>query len=313
MSRSVRFVTEEEEIPVTTTEDEDVAFQYFRPVAEHVLTPVASQLEIQQMEAEAILGSPAFTDRTTSVSFVETLLLRLLDDLNSGRLTNEEIMKLASYSMDILQTREADAQKQAVIMEAFEGDMEGPFIVSSSSSILAKQMVDFTLGKILDDIKSGKIVPADMAGLTATVLGEPSGEAVEGLSETELDDFIDETIQVCVSRAQDSREDSPVCDALLDDFMDTTLKRAQDSREDSPVCDALLDDFMDTTLKRAQDSREDSPVCDALLDDFMETTLKRAQDSREDSPVCDALLDDFMVTTLKNLIHDLEQEVLKKA
>ena len=253
MSRSVRFVTEEEEIPVSVVEDEEDGYQYYRPVAEHVLTPVASQLEIQQMEAEAILGSPAFTDKTTSVSFVETLLLRLLDDLNSGRLTNDEIMKLASYSMDILQTREADAQKQAVIMEAFEGDMEGPFIVSSSSSIIAKQMVDFTLGKILDDIKSGKIVPADMAGLTATVLGEPSSEAEEGLSETELDDFIDETIQVCVSRAQDSREDSPVCDALLDDFMVTTLKNLIHDLEQEVLTKAQIESLATTVKEEAKD------------------------------------------------------------
>ena len=345
----MRFVAEEEEIPVSTVGDETSENKYepYRPVAEHILTPVPSQLEIQQMEAEAIFGSPMFSTQTTSVSFVETLLLRLLDDLNSNRLDNDEILKLASYCMDVLQTKELEGQRQAAIMEAAEEDMEGPYAAASTSSILAKQMVDFTLGKILSEIKSGKVMDGDMAALTATVLGAPSTDSLSGI---ELDDYIHETMQKCVASAQDDRENTPICDALLDNFVALTLQnasQAEESRSQSSVCDAMLDEYMDTTLRaasRAEHSGATSPVCDALIDDLIGTTLRsasrgqgsgtvspvgnalltefvqttlrtasRAEESGRQSPVCDALLDDFMVLTLKKLIQDLEEEVLSKA
>ena len=302
----MRFVAEEEEIPVSTVADEDAEKEYhfFRPVSEHIVTPVASQLQIQQMEAEAILGSPIFTEKTTSVSFVETLLLRLLDDLNSNRLNNEEILKLASYCMDVLQTKDLEAQRYAIIMEAAEEDIEGPYVVASSSSILAKQMVDFTLGKILDEIKSGKVSDGDMAALTATVLGAPS---VDSLSGSEMDEFIEETIQTCMSGAQDSRETSLVCDALLDEYVATALKYASHPEEDrvkSPVGDAILDEFMETTLRtvRTEGSRAASPVCDALIDELVDTTLRTAsktEGSRPSSPVGDALLNEYVEATLR--------------
>ena len=224
ISRSVRFDVSKEEIPVVSVDEENGdAYQPYRPTAEHVVTPVPSQLEIQKMEAEAILGSPELADKTSSVSFVETLLLRLLDDLNSNRLTNDEIMKLASYSMEVLQNREAEAQKDRTILET-EEESDETYLVASSSSIMAKKMVDFTLSKIIHEVKSGRIPEGDIAALTGKVLGFGSDEEDEEIPESDLDEYIDETIQTCVSSMQDRNSNSPVCDALLDDFMVNTLQ-----------------------------------------------------------------------------------------
>ena len=199
----------------------------FRPIAEHILTPCASQLEVQKLEAEAIFGSPEFADKTSSVSFVETLLLRLLDDLNTGRLRKEDIMKLASYSMEIIQSTESEHLKDTTILEEIE--TEGPVVTSSSSSLIAKRLVDFTLARILSDIQSGNVHYDDLASLTVS-LADITGGGDEGsislsISDSDIDDYIDETIKAATSSAMDPREDTPVCEALLDNFMVNTLKR----------------------------------------------------------------------------------------
>ncbi|XP_045175932.2 uncharacterized protein LOC123536657 [Mercenaria mercenaria] len=225
-SKSVRFSSDEEEIRAASSDSLTNESVRLKPVSEHILTPCASQLELTKLEAEAILGSPEIADNISSVSFVETLLLRLLDDLSSGRLSKDDIMKLASYSMDIIQS--AEAEKSDVIMEEpEESEGEGPYLASSSSSTIARKMVDFTLGKILKDIKNGNVHHDDLASLTMSfldnVVSSESSESVS-ISETELEAYIEETIKRATSSAMDPREDSPVCEALLDDFMVMTLK-----------------------------------------------------------------------------------------
>lgn len=245
-SRSVRFSNEEEEISPKVPEveihflDQVNDSMQFKPVAEHILTPCASQLEIQKLEAEAILGSPEVGDKTNSVSFVETLLLRLLDDLNSGRLSKEDIMKLATYSMDIIQSTEAETLKDDVIAE--ETDGEGPYLATSSSSVIAMKMVDFTLGKILSDIEQGNVHHDDLASLTVSLLESSDiGESSASLSvsDADLDAYIEDTIRAASASAMDPREDSPICDALLDEFMITTLKN-------------LINDLDDEVLTKGQ-------------------------------------------------------------
>lgn len=227
-SKSVRFSSDEAEIKTDHSSSSE-AICYLKPVTEHVLTPVASQLEIAKLEAEAILGSPELSDKTSSVTFVETLLLRLLDDLNSGKLSKDEIMKLASYSMDIIQSAETDNNQDDVIVEVpEEAETEGPYLAASSSSVIAKKMVDFTLSKILSDVQTGSVHPEDIASLTVSLMdnvaGCDSGEAVSD-SDSALEAYIDSTLQRASSTAKDKREDSPVCDAMLDDFMVSTLKK----------------------------------------------------------------------------------------
>ena len=217
------------------------------------------------MEAEAILGSPEFTDKQTSVSFVETLLLRLLDDLNSNRLTNDEIMKLASYSMEVLQNRELEAQKDRMIMES-EEEFDEPWAVASSSSIMAKKMVDFTLGKIVHEIKSGRIPEGDMAALTGRVLGFGADEEEEDIPESELDEFIDETMQTCVSGMHDRNLNSPVCDALLDDFMVNTLQNLIKDLEN----EVLTKDQIQSLAKTVKDEAKDLITTDSELLDVQD-------------------------------------------
>ncbi|XP_060561980.1 uncharacterized protein LOC132721660 [Ruditapes philippinarum] len=233
-SKSVRFSADEEEIKaslesihIDSSADSltDGTFK-LKPVSEHILTPCASQLELKKLEAEAILGSPELADKTGSISFVETLLLRLLDDLNSGRLSKEEIMKLASYSMDIIQS--AETEKSDAIMEVpEESESDGPYLASSSSSIIAKKMIDFTLSKILTDIQRGNVHHDDLASLAVSLLDnvvESESSANVSVSEEDLDGYIEETIQRAATSDMDPREDSLVCETLLDDFMVVTLK-----------------------------------------------------------------------------------------
>lgn len=235
-SKSVRFSSDEEEIKtdlplvnaVSSVESLTKEPVRLKPVSEHVLTPCASQLEIAKLEAEAILGSPEIADKITPVSFVETLLLRLLDDLNCGRLNQDDIMKLASYSMEIIQSVETDTEKGDVIAEAPEdSEAEGTYLAASSSSIIARKMVDFTLDKILRDIQNGNVPFDDLASLTVSFMDSlvcAESDTSVSVSEAELDTFIDETIKRATSMAMDQRADSPVCDAMLDDFMVHTLK-----------------------------------------------------------------------------------------
>ncbi|KAL4224670.1 Fibrous sheath-interacting protein [Mactra antiquata] len=234
-SKSVRFSAEEAEEIKAELSSSSASLIHLKPVAEHVLTPVASQLEIAKLEAEAILGSPEVSDKTSSVTFVETLLLRLLDDLNSGKLSKDEIMKLASYSMDIIQAVEIENQSDHVIIEESDDtDAEGPYLAASSSSVIAKKMVDFTLSKILSEVKSGSVHHEDIASLTVSLMDNIAGVETDEMIESDsaLDAYIDSAVKIATSTAADPREDSPVCDALLDNFMVTTLRKLIHDLED---------------------------------------------------------------------------------
>ena len=181
----------------------------YKPVSLHVLTPCASAVDVAPLEDDAT------ADSVPQASFVETLLLRLLDDLNSGRLCNDDIMKLASYSMDII----ASSEQQA---SGADADLH---LTSSSSSMVATKMVDFTLSKILDGIQSGDVHHEELASLTVTFINNLSGTSsgTRVTSDTELDEYIDGAIREALSTAMDSRAGTPAYDAMLE-FMLTSLE-----------------------------------------------------------------------------------------
>lgn len=229
ISKSVRFGSEEDEVKIDNMLssidcyiEEDVQF---KPVSSHLVTPCASTIDVEQFETEAAHG---LSDKTSSASFVETLLLRLLNDLNSGRLGNDDIMKLSSYAMEIIQSSGVDGSKDDAIAEVpRENDDEGLYLASSSSSIIAKHMVDFTLSKILSDIKNGNIHHEDLASLTLYFLDSIASDESSVsicLSEIDLNSYIADAIYRATSSALEPRDDSPVCEALLDNFMVVTLK-----------------------------------------------------------------------------------------
>lgn len=207
-SRSVRFSQDEEEITTEIIQDSDQSQDIYRPVTEHVLTPCHSESD--------------FTHPVSS--FMETLLLRLLDDLNCGRLSNDDVMKLASYSMEAIQGAAEVAGKKMATEQSVLEDDDDFYIVDSSSSILASKMVDFTLDRILSDIKAGKVHHDDLASLTISLLDNVSKSSSISLPDSELDEFVEETLRVAKKSAMDPRDDTPVCDAMVDDFTVQTLQ-----------------------------------------------------------------------------------------
>lgn len=204
----MRFSQEEEEIKTEILQDSDQSQDIYRPVTEHVLTPCHSESD--------------FTHPVSS--FMETLLLRLLDDLNCGRLSNDDVMKLASYSMEAIQGAAEVAGKKRATKQSVLEDDDGFYIVDSSSSILASKMVDFTLDRILNDIKAGKVHHDDLASLTISLLDNVSKSSSVSLPDSELNEFVEETLRVAAKSAMDPRDDTPVCDAIVDDFTVQTLQ-----------------------------------------------------------------------------------------
>lgn len=174
----------------------------YLPVSEHELTPCASR---------ALLNRKG--------SFTEALLLRLLEDLTNGRLSREDIMTLAAYSSDAIQSAAAIAGKVINYPELSNGD-----VAVSSSSVVAAKMVDFTLSKILSDIQAGKISQDDIISLTLSMIDNVSGTVSSGtLHTSDLEDFVGDTLDAITPTTLDCREDTPVCDELLDEFVIKTL------------------------------------------------------------------------------------------
>ena len=211
-SKSVRFSTDDEEIKrenQSLASSERVVTSY-KPVEEHSLTPCPSNIEM--------------TYKAPPGSFAETLLLRLLDDINRGRLSHADLLTLASYSMDVIQsavhlTSLAGPESDMVVGE------EAQCLVDSSSSLLASKMVDFTLDKILGDIRSGHVHQDDLASLTLSLLDNVSGTMSRSsvtLPYTDGDDLAEDSTRVNTVIGQ--RDISPVSDSILDEFVINTLQ-----------------------------------------------------------------------------------------
>ncbi|KAK3583295.1 hypothetical protein CHS0354_011185 [Potamilus streckersoni] len=258
-----------------------------RPVSEHVLTPCASQLEIQKLEAEAILGSPLFEAEFTSARFVEALLLRLLNDLDNKRLSNDEIMKLASYSLDIIQTAESRKGKDLdVVTERDESSKEN--LISTSSSFIANEMVKFTLEKILEEFKSGIVEQEDVVALTISALemrkktGVSRECALTPLSETELKQFIEETSRSM--SAVDEEDISPVCsDVVLDNFILEMLKNLIKDLEEETLTKEQMQTLAKSIKEETMDIVSDKDVQD--LHSVLQTVLQRLQNGELETQI----------------------------
>ena len=88
------------------------------------------------------------------MKLVENLVNRLLDDLNRGRLTEEEVRQLSGYAMDIVYNR-----------------IKG-LGVGYEISRIAENVVDFTLDKILHDLRSGALPHEEVTEMAAALVGK---------------------------------------------------------------------------------------------------------------------------------------------
>ncbi|KAL3842348.1 hypothetical protein ACJMK2_020374, partial [Sinanodonta woodiana] len=281
-SPSVRFREMTEEIMVPTPEycEQDFILTR-RPVSEHVLTPCASQLQIQKLEAEAILGSPLFEAEFTSARFVEALLLRLLNDIDNKRLSNDEIMKLASYSLEIIQTAEGRTCKDLdTVMEGDESSEE--HMISTSSSFIANEMVKFTLEKMLEEFKSGIVEQEDVVALTISALEirkkmeqiVSSECASTPGSETEFKEYVNETSRSMSAR--DEEDISPVCsDVVLDNFILEMLKNLIKDLEEETLTKEQMQTLAKSIKEETMDIVSDKDVQD--LHSVLQTVLQRLQ------------------------------------
>lgn len=133
-----------------------------------------------------------FVDRATlsESNLVEALLRRLLDDLNAGRIAREDLVKLATYSMEILSARDNMESPEPIDRAS---DIS---LVGSQASSTADDFVRFTLSKILDNIKSGDLTQSEIMGLTMSTLGakvkhdEPSDESISSFVVTTLSTIV---------------------------------------------------------------------------------------------------------------------------
>lgn len=244
-SKSVRFNQEDEEIRPDTcsvSTVEQVVVQY-KPVAEHTLTPCASLAEVISKEPPT--------------SFTETLLLRLLDDLNRGHLSHDDLMTLASYSMDVIQSAATLIGKTSKSVKE-DSDQH---LVDSSSSMLASRLVDFTLGKILQSIRSGDVHHDDLASLTLSLLDNASGTVSKSsvtLPHLHLDDLVEDVPKVGMTSAIDDRDISPVSDSLLDEFVITTLQDLLHDLKNERIAFEQMKTFATCVSKQAENLASES-------------------------------------------------------
>lgn len=114
-----------------------------RPVSDHVLTPISTP---------CVIGKVISTEKCSEMKLVESLLNRLLDDLNRGRLTEEEVNLLTGYAMDVVYNR-----------------IKGVG-VSYDMGKIAESVVEFTLEKILNDIRSDNVPHEEVTEMAALMI-----------------------------------------------------------------------------------------------------------------------------------------------
>ncbi|XP_067655975.1 fap1 adhesin-like [Haliotis asinina] len=214
--RSVRFSFDESIIPAPMDSlDVMGAGSGLKPVSEHMLTPVPSPLPGDPLTSEFEFDTkePSMPTKQET-GFVESLLLRLLDDLNNSRIKRDDLVKLTGYCMEILRIKHVSGKN-------------ADDVLSSPSDHVADDLVRFTLSKILDDIRSGSVSQEDLTAITQSIVKEAQSdaEAVGDISEQALDRLISRTLSSAAEEAFD--EDDHISDSALEDFVTTTLSRVK--------------------------------------------------------------------------------------
>ncbi|ESO95470.1 hypothetical protein LOTGIDRAFT_232101 [Lottia gigantea] len=182
--RSVRFHNDEHIIPnllsgSTLTPGSSNAL---KPVSEHVLTPVPSPIPPELLHRDSITEEPA-----KGVTLVETLLLRLLDDLNNQRLSRPDLETLTSYCLQVLRTHDLTSK-----IEEFQEQHE---LKRTTSSEVASELVQFTLDKMLDDVKSGSVNDNDLTTITLALVRQRNQISPNMCLENDIRDHILETLE----------------------------------------------------------------------------------------------------------------------
>lgn len=195
---------------ISTSANLGDAFSDLKPVSAHQLTPGPSPYNIPSVAKED-------ANDETEVKIVENLLNRLLDDLNSGRLSHEHLIRLSTYCVEIL--GDFDRVKN-------EG-VKGSDSSATDDSDAADDLVKFTICRILDDIKSGTISSEDLTDLTLSIINASKRSEDDISTEEGIEQFIDDTI-CSIVKDGDVREESPVNECMLEDFVVNTIQTVAD-------------------------------------------------------------------------------------
>ncbi|XP_069133812.1 uncharacterized protein [Argopecten irradians] len=218
---------------ITTYPRPSVDVNNLRPVQEHVLTPVASTNVITPS-----LGGNEDSDH----EIVAKILNRLLVDLNDKKLSKEDLVKLTSYSLQILSSTDQPSDELAELEtgEVYE-------------SAVADDLVHFTISKIVDEVKSGQVSSEDLTGLALSAwdMGYPSTE--DGI----VDTLIDDTIQQIMSDKSFDRVSS-VHDFMLDEFIVKTLNEVSNDLQSGDLPMGVISQI----LEQMSEVVDDLPVGD---------------------------------------------------
>ncbi|XP_062603625.1 uncharacterized protein LOC134265435 [Saccostrea cucullata] len=216
-----------------------------RPVSEHVLTPIPSPFLVKRF---------AMTEKSSEMKLVENLLNRLLDDLNRGRLTEEEISQLSRYAMNVVSCQ----------------------LHAEESEWIAEDVVEFTLNKVRHDIKTGALPYEEVTEMAAILVGRKKDDSFSDISissdDEHLQKFIDDTIESIV-KDPDLGRDSPIHDAMLDEWIINTLKEITDDIDQGRLSKGMVAEMV-SMMTREDVERNDiqtlalRPFFEKIIDDL---------------------------------------------
>ncbi|OWF43217.1 hypothetical protein KP79_PYT18831 [Mizuhopecten yessoensis] len=150
-------------------------------------------------------------DETADQVIVEKILNRLLTDLNDKKLSQDDLVKLTSYSLQILSSRQSFSPEDDDLSELETGEVY--------ETAVADDLVHFTISKIVDEVKSGQVSREELTGLALSAWDMDSQSSTE---DGVVDTLIEDTIQHIISDKSFDRTSS-VHDFMLDEFIVKTL------------------------------------------------------------------------------------------
>ncbi|XP_033752361.1 uncharacterized protein LOC117336092 isoform X2 [Pecten maximus] len=222
---------------ITTYPRPSVDADNLRPVEEHVLTPVPSTNLISPS-----LGGNEDSDHV----IVAKILNRLLVDLNDKKLSKEELVKLTSYSLQILSSTDQSSPNDD-LAELETGELY--------ESAVADDLVHFTISKIADEVKSGQVSSEELTGLALSAWDMCYPSSTE---DGVVDTLIDDTIQQIISDKSFDRISS-VHDFMLDEFIVKTLNEVSNDLQSGNLPMGVISQI----LEQMSEVVDDIPVGDA--------------------------------------------------
>ena len=300
-----------------------------KPVAEHHVTPVPSPVPYEMADEpfrfineddddddddddnDDTRGSPR-------VGLVASLLLRLLDDVKNKRLDKSEILHLTEC-VDALNPRagcyggKAAAQSDVKETNLDSGDNDHDSESVTSSRVI-NELVEFTLGKILADVKSGSLDEDDLTSLTVSIISDTNNNSGLDDPKTEPDpDIDDREFEKCpesteqVRQIEDRRKQNPK--VVPDDSAVRPLHRIPSECCSSTTIPQIGAEVIAQTIINIKEGKLSSDNMEILAHDVSKdhSVKAKASDSTVDSA---SSLECFLVDVLEDVKTDIGKGVV---